>query len=173
MANLVNGAVFRFAAEVTEAALDTNGVSQERTKLFPFAAGVVLYADALAALGSLLTALLAIAEIDIVRYRVVTIFDTITGPVTVVGSVRKEAVLSLRIAGSSTKKANHTIYSPADANISGNAVVVDADMQAYLTKFQTGGDFTISDGEQISTDTGTRVAASGVRHVGGPRTPIV
>jgi len=169
MANLVNGSAFRFGAEVTLAALDNNGVQQERTKIFEFASGVVLYADALAALGALLTAQQAISESDIIRYRIVVIFDEVSGPVTVVGNVRKEAVLSLRIAGSSTKKANHTIYSPADDNVSGNAVIIDADMQAYLDVFETGGDFTLSDGEVISTTEATRVAASRVRFVPGPR----
>lgn len=168
MANLVVGGTFRFGAEITVAALDSNNVQQERTKIFEFAAGVVLHADALAALGVLITTLIAINEADIIRYRIVQVFDTVTGPVTLEGNVRKEAVLSLRIAGSSTKKANHTIYAPSDANISGNAVVVDADMQAYLDVFETGGDFTVSDGEVISTDEATRVAASRVRFVPGP-----
>jgi hypothetical protein len=170
MANLVNGAVFRFAAEVTVAALDNNNVQQERTKIFEFNPGVVLYADALAALANLQTRLQAVSEDDIIRNRLVTIFDTTTGDVTTVGNVRKEAILSLRVDGSSTKKVNHTIFSPADANISGNAVVIDADMQAYLDLFETGGDFALSDGEFISTAEATRVAASRIRHVPGPRT---
>lgn len=169
MANLVNGAVLRFAAEVTLAALDSNNVVQERTKLFEFNSGVVLYADALAALGALITSLVAINEADIVRYRLVEIFDVTTGPVTLVGNVRKEAVLSLRLAGSS-KKAAHTIYAPSDANVSGNAVVIDADMLAYLDNFETGGDFTISDGETIPVGgAAEQVAASRIRFVKGPK----
>lgn len=165
MANLVNGATFRFAAEVTFAAIDSNGVTKERSKVYEFAAGVVLYADALAALGALITALVAINEADIVRYRIVTIFDTMTGAVTLVGNLQREAVLTLRIDGSSTKKAAHSIIAPSDANVSGNSVVIDADMRAYIDKFEAGGDFTISDGEQVTADTASQVAASGLRTV--------
>lgn len=165
MANLVNGAVVRYAAEITFAAIDSNGVTKERTKEFAFASGVVLYADALNALSALVTALIAINEADIVRHRVISIFDTVTGPVTLVGNLQREAVLTLRINGSSTKKAAHSIIAPSDQNVSGNSVVVDADMRAYLDKFEAGGDFTISDGEQISADSASQVAASGLRTV--------
>jgi len=38
-------------------------------------------------------------------------------------------------------------------------------LQDYLDRFMTGGDFTISDGEQISTVDATRIASSRVRTV--------
>lgn len=166
MANLVNGAVLRYGAEVTIAALDANEVMYERTKVFEFNVGVVLYADALAALAALLTAFDAINNADIVRYRLTTIFDTTTGDATALGDVYKEAILSLRIAGSGIKKATHTIFAPYDAMISGKSVVSTAPLQTYLDLFETGGDFALSDGEFISTAEATRIAASRTRHVG-------
>lgn len=168
MANLVNGATFRFAANVVQAAIDNNGVQYERSKQYDFNPGVVLYADALAALGSLVTELAATSESDIIRYDIIVIFDVTTGPVTVVGNVRKEAILTLRKDGAS-KKLTHTIFSPADAMVSGNSVVTTAALQTYLDNFEVGGDFVISDGESISVNEATRIAASRVRHVSGPK----
>lgn len=162
-ANLV-GAGERFELEVTLAALDNNGVQQERTKSFKFSDGVTVYADALAATGAFLTAILAIEEADLIKYVIRTVYDESTGAVASVGNVYKEAILTLRIAGS-TKKAAHTIISPYDAMISGNSVVATAALQTYLDMFETGADFTISDGEVISTVEGTRIAASRVRTV--------
>ena len=159
----------RFEADVVVAALDNNGVQYERTKSFQFNPGVVLYADAVLALQALNGLLDAINEADIVRYTVRSVFDSSTGAVTAVGNVRKEAILSLRIAGQATKKADHTIYSPYDAMISGKSVVTTAALQAYLDVFETGGDFQISDGEDISTDEATRIASSRVRHVAGSK----
>jgi hypothetical protein len=167
MAILV-GAGERFELDVTIAALDNNGVQQERTKTFQFSDGVTLYADAAAAAAAFLTALDAINEADIIKWALRTVLDESTGPVTAVGNPRKEAILSLRIDGSS-KKEPHTIFSPYDAMISGNAVVTTAALQTYLDFFETGGDLTISDGEAISTVEATRIAASRVRHVAGPR----
>lgn len=161
--NLV-GAGERFELDVTLAALDNNGVQQERTKSFAFSSGVTVYADALAAAGAFITALLAIEEADLIKYTIRTVYDEATGAVASVGNVYKEAILTLRIAGS-TKKAAHTIISPYDAMISGNSVVSTAALQTYLDRFETGGDFTISDGEVISTTEGTRIAASRVRTV--------
>jgi hypothetical protein len=162
-ANLV-GAGERFELEVTLAALDNNGVQQERTKVFQFSDGVTVYADALVAGAALLVDLAAIEEADIIKYTYRTIYDESTGAVTSVGNVYKEAILTLRIAGS-TKKAAHTILSPYDAMVSGNSVVSTALLQAYLDNFETGADFTISDGEEISTVEATRIAASRVRTV--------
>lgn len=167
MANLV-GAGERFELDVTLAALDNNNVQYERTKTFQFSDGVTVYADALLAGAALITALDAINEADIIKYTYRTIYDESTGAVTAVGNVRKEAILTLRIAASS-KKADHTIYSPYDAMISGKSVVSTAALQTYLDFFETGGDFTISDGEVISTDEPTRIASSRVRHVVGAK----
>lgn len=169
MANLVDGGVVRFGAEVTIAALDSNEVQYERTKVFEFNPSVILYADALAALGALITALDAINNADIIRYRVVSIFDTSTGAVTSVGDPFKEAILSIRIDGEATKKATHTIYSPYDGMVSGENVVITALVNNYLDAFETGGDFAMSDGEFISTVEASRVAASRIRHVAASR----
>lgn len=158
----------RFELDVTVAAIDNNNVQYERTKTFEFNPGVTVYADALIATAALLAALDAINEADIIKYTLRTVYDESTGPVTAVGNVRKEASLSLRIAGSS-KKENHKIFSPYDAMISGKAVVSTAALQTYLDLFETGGDFVISDGESISTDEATRIAASGITHVAGPK----
>jgi hypothetical protein len=158
----------RFELDVTVAAVDNNGVQYERTKTFEFNPGVTVYADAVAAAGVLLTALDAINEADIIKYAIRTIYDESTGAVTAVGNVRKEASLTLRIAASS-KKENHKIFSPYDAMISGKSVVSTAALQTYLDLFETGGDFAISDGEVISTDEATRIAASAVTHVAGPK----
>lgn len=161
--------IARFELDVKVAALDNNGVQYERTKSFQYNPGVVLYADAVLAGEALLVLLDAINEADIIAYTVRSIFDISTGAVGAVGNVRKEAILSLRIAGSATKKADHTIYSPYDAMISGKNVVITAPVQAYLDVFETGGDFQISDGEDISTDEATRVASTRVRHVPGAK----
>ena len=165
MAILV-GAGERFELDVTIAAIDNNGVQYERTKTFQFNDGVTVYADALTATAALLTALDAINEADIIKYALRTVYDESTGAVTAVGNVRKEALLTLRIAASS-KKAAHSIYSPYDAMVSGKNIVSTAALQTYLDFFETGGDFTVSDGESISTDEATRVAASRVRFVAG------
>lgn len=162
-ANLV-GAGERFELEVTLAALDNNGVQQERTKTLAFADTVTTYTAAGLAVVDMLAALLAIEEADLIKYTIRTVFDESTGAVSAVGNVYKEAILTLRVAGS-TKKVPHTILSPYDAMISGNAVTATAALQTYLNEFQTGGDFTLSDGEQISTVQGTRIAASRVRTI--------
>lgn len=155
----------RFELEVTIAALDNNNVIQTRKKSFQFSDGVTVYADALAAADALLPLLDAINEGDIVGYSVRTVYDETTGAVTAVGDVFKEAILSLRLDGFANKKAPHTIFSPYDAMVSGNDVVITAAVQSYLDVFQTGGDFVISDGEPISADEATRVAAKRLRKV--------
>ena len=165
MANLVDDTAERFSLEVRLAAIDSNGVIQERTKQFELADGVTVYSDALAASLALLVDLAAIEEADIVSWRIATIYDTLTGAIETVGNVYKEAVLSLRVAGS-TKKIYHTVIAPYDAMISGNSVTATALLQAYLDNFETGADFTLSDGEVISTVEGTRIAKSRVRVVG-------
>jgi hypothetical protein len=162
-ANLV-GTDERFELEVVLAAIDNNGVQQERSKTYRFSSGVTVYADALAAAGAFITALLAIEEADLIKYVLRVVSDESTGAVASVGNVYKEAILTLRIDGS-TKKAAHTILSPYDAMVSGNNVVSTAALQTYLDFFETGGDFTISDGEAISTVEGTRIAASRVRQI--------
>lgn len=162
-ANLV-GAGERFELEATLAALDNNGVQQERTKTLAFADTVTTHAAAVTATAAMLTALLAIEEADLIKYVIRTVYDESTGPVASVGNVYKEAILTLRVAGS-TKKVPHTILSPYDAMISGNSVVSTAALQLYLDEFETGGDFTLSDGEQISTVEATRIAASRVRTI--------
>ena len=164
MAVLV-GAGERFELEVSIAALDNNNVIQVRKKSFQFSDGVTLYADALAAAQALLPLLDAINEGDIVAWRVATILDETTGAVTAVGDVFKEAILSLRLDGYANKKAAHTIYSPYDTMVSGNDVVITPAVQSYLDLFETGGDFVISDGEPISTDEATRVAAKRLRKI--------
>lgn len=162
-ANLV-GAGERFELEVTLAALDNNAVQQERVKSFAFSDAVTTYAEAVTATAAFLTAILAIEEADLVKYVIRTVFDESTGAVASVGNVYKEAILTLRIAGG-TKKAPHTIIAPYDAMISGNSVVSTAALQTYLDMFETGANFTISDGEHISTVEGTRIAAKRVRTV--------
>jgi len=168
MANLVNGAVFRYKLEVTLAALDNNGAIYERTKSFEFAAGIQVYADALAAVGAFVTAFAAIEEADIVAYTISVVFKTRTGPPTLTGNLRKEAILTL-MQSSGIKKLAHTIFSPHDSLISGKSVVITAPLQTYLDMFELGGDFAISDGEQISTDEPTRIVSSRIRHVVGPK----
>lgn len=164
MAVLV-GVTERFEMEVTVAALDNNNVIQTRVKKFQFNDGVTTYIDAVAAATAMLPILDAINEGDIVAWRVSTIMEQVTGAVTAVGDVFKEAILSLRLAGFANKKAPHTIYSPYDAMVSGNDVVITAPVQAYLDLFETGGDFVVSDGEPISTDEATRVAAKRLRKI--------
>lgn len=163
-ANLVAADSAHFELEVTLAALDNNGVQQERTKQFSLSPGIVLYADAAAASIAALALIAAIEEADIVKWVIRVVNDELTGAVTSVGNVYKEAILTLR-KFESTKKLSHTIISPYDAMISGNSVVSTAALQAYLDLFEDGGDFTISDGEVISTTEATRIAKSRVRTV--------
>jgi len=162
MANLVNGAVFRYWLDVTLASVDNNGVLYTRNKSFELAAGVQIYADALAATAALLTDLAAIHEGDIIAYSIRVVFKTRTAPPSIVGNVYKVAALTLDEA-SGIKKLSHDIFSPYDAMVSGRNVVVTALVQAYLDNFQTGGDFTMSDGDVISIDEPTRVLASKIR----------
>jgi len=162
MANLVNGAVFRYWLDVTLASLDNNSAVYTRTKSYEFAAGVQVYADALAATSALLTDLAAIFEGDIIAYSLRVVFKTRTAAPSIVGNVYKVAALTLDEA-SGIKKLSHDIFSPYDAMVSGKNVVITALVQAYLDNFETGGDFTISDGDVISTDEPTRVLASKIR----------
>jgi hypothetical protein len=162
MANLVNGAVFRYWLDVTIASLDNNSAVYTRTKSYEFAAGVQLYADALAAAGAHLTALAAITEGDIVAYSLRVVFKTRTAPPSVVGNVYKVAALTLDEA-SGLKKLSHDIFSPYDAMVSGKNVVTTAALQTYLNSFMTGGDFTMSDGDVISTDEATRILTAKIR----------
>jgi len=164
MAVLV-GAGERFELDVTIAAIDNNGVLQSRTKTFQFSDGVTTYADALAAAAAFLTLFDNVNEADIVKYSLRTVYEESSGPVTAIGNPYKEAILSLRLAGFADKKASHTIYSPNDAMVSGNDVVITAALQLYLDVFETGGDFVISDGEEISTDEDTRIAAKRLRTI--------
>lgn len=160
------GATARFEVDITVAAIDSNGVQYERTKSFQLDPSVTDDGDVVLAVAALLPALDAINEADITKYVIRKIFDASTGAVTAVGNLRKEALLSLRIAGS-VKKEDHTIYAPYDSMISGKSVVITAPVQTYLDLFETAADFTISDGEHISTDEATRVAASRTRFVRG------
>lgn len=164
---LVDTAEESFALEVVLAAIDNNGVVQERTKSYGFDPIVTTHAGAVTATVAFLPILAAIEEADIVRYTIRTMYVTATGPVASVGNVRKEAVLTLRHATIANKKLSHIIISPYDAMISGNSVVITAALQTYLDQFETGAPFTISDGEHISTSEATRVAKSRVRTVGG------
>lgn len=165
---LLVGAGETFGLDVVVAAKDNNDVQYERTKSFEMSDAVTTYAEAIAAATAMLTALDAINEADIIKYVVRVAFQDSTGAVTAVGNVRKEAILTVRIAGS-VKKAYHSIYSPYDAMISGKSVVTTAALQTYLDLFETGGTFTLSDGEHISTDEPTRIADSRVRHVAGSK----
>lgn len=162
MANLVNGAVFRYWLDVTLVSLDNNSAVYTRNKSFEFAAGVQIYADALAATAALLTDLAAIQEADITAYSIRVVFKTRTAPPSAIGNVFKVAALTLDEA-SGIKKLSHDIFSPYDAMVSGKSVVVTALVQAYLDNFETGADFTISDGDVISIDEPTRVLASKIR----------
>jgi len=162
MANLVNGSVFRYWLDVTVASLDNNNALYTRSKSFEFAAGIQVYADALAAAGALLTALAAITEGDILAYSIRVVFKTRTGAPSIVGNVYKVAALTLDEA-TGIKKLSHDIFSPYDAMVSGKNVVVTTLVNNYLDAFETGGDFTMSDGDVISTDEATRVLASKIR----------
>lgn len=165
MPNIVDGAAESFALEVTIAAIDTNGVVQQRNKSYAFSDGVTTYVDANAAAVAFLVDLAAIVEGDIIAWTVRTIHNVLTAAISTPGTVYKEAGLTLR-KDLSVKKLHHTIIAPYDAMISGNSVVSTALLQAYLDNFETGGDFTISDGEVISTVEATRIAASEVYFVG-------
>lgn len=142
----------RFEAFATVAAIDHNGVVRQRTKTFTYSEGVTTYVDAGLALAALLADLDAANEGDVIAYGIRAIWDNAsTGDVTAVGEVYNEALLTLAIDGT-PKKASHSLYSPIDAMVSGSSVVLsNAALLAYLAHFQTGGDFTVSDGETIPT----------------------
>jgi len=156
----------KFELEIEISALNHNGVLKSRTKTFELSSIVTTHAGAVTAKGVMETALDAVNEADLTRAVIRTVYSTPTGAVTAVGDVYHEAVLSL-VPDDNSDKISHTIFSPADAIISGNDVIVTAAVQTYLDLFETGATFALSDGEQISTTEGTRVAAKRTRTVSG------
>jgi len=160
---VVVSAAEQFEGWVVVAAVDTNGVLKQRTKIIEIASGITLYADALAAVVADAAALDAINEADIIEYGVRAKFPHDGTAVTVVGNVYKEAVLTLRPEDAGDK-VTHTIYSPADALIAGNNVVETlAALGTYLDQFEPTGDLRLSDGEAIAA--ANQIAASRVRYV--------
>lgn len=140
-----------FFVTIYFAAIDSNGVVQERSKTFELADSVTLHADAVTAVDALKTDLVATMEADILGYDLTTRRRVGVGGVTVVGNLRREAVLTLNSADD-TDKLPHTLLAPDDTIVSGkNVNENDAGLLAYIANFQeTGGDFRISDGEAVA-----------------------
>ena len=152
-----------FEGFVVIAAVDTNGVLKERTKPFELSAAVTTDAEARAAMLALLPLLDAVNEGDIIGWGFRVVFGHDGTPVTVVGNLQREAVLTLRPA-TPGDKLTHNIYSPDDTIVAGkNVNENDADLTAYLNLFETAGNFTISDGEHIAST--NQIAASRLRTV--------
>lgn len=161
---ILSSADERFELTVTIAAIDHNGVVRMRDKTFALSDGVTTYVDAGLAAAALMADLDAINEGDILKYRITSIWDDgLVSAVTAVGDVYNEALLTLYSA-SSPNKISHSIYSPVDAMVAGSAVVItDANLLTYLAHFETGGDFTMSDGEVLPVT--NKVAKGRVRKV--------
>lgn len=156
-----------FFCSVTVAAVDNNNVLQTRSKEFEFDATITDYAAASTALGTLVTALDAINEADIVEKSIRSVFRHNGTAVTVVGNPRKEAQLSLR-PSSGGNLMSHSIFSPSDALVAGkNVVETLAALLTYLDLFEATGPFRMSDGESIAAT--NQIASSRVRHVTGPK----
>lgn len=152
-----------FEGFVVVAALDTNGVMKQRTKFYELGASVTTDAEARAAMLALLPLLDAVNEADIIGWGFRTVFGWDGTAVTVVGNLQREAVLTLRPALPGDL-VTHTIYSPDDTIVSGkNVNESDPDLIAYLNIFETTGDFTVSDGEQIAA--ANQIASSRLRTV--------
>jgi len=158
----VNNTIFKIFLDVQVTSLDNNSSRYNRSKSFELSSGIILYADAEAASLALVAALAAITEGDITQYVFRFVFKALTAPPSVVGNVYKVAVLTLDSADSS-KKLSHDIFSPYDAMVSGKEVVTTAALQTYLDFFETGGDFTMSDGDVISTNEATRILTKKIR----------
>ena len=153
-----------FQGFVILASIDSNGVQHERPKFYELADTITTDAEARAAMVALLPLLDAVNEADIIGWGIRTVFGWSGVAVTAVGELQREAVLTLR-PDAPGDLVTHTIYAPDDTIVSGkNVNQNDADLLAYLNIFETGGDFTLSDGEHISV--ANQIASSRLRTVG-------
>lgn len=141
----------QFFVTIYFGALDSNGVVQERSKTYEIAASVTTHAGAVAAVDNLKTDLVATMEADILGYDLTTRRRAGVSGVTVVGNLRREAVITLNSADD-TDKMPHSLYAPDDTIVAGkNVNENDAGLLAYIANFQsTGGEFRISDGEAVA-----------------------
>lgn len=152
-----------FGGFVVIAAIDSNNVLKERIKFFELSEAITTDAEARAAMVALLPLIDATNEGDIIGWGIRTVFGWSGVAVTAVGNLQREAVLTLR-PDTPGDKMTHTIYAPDDTIVAGSNVNEnDADLLAYLNVFETGGDFTMSDGEHIAVT--NQIAASRLRTV--------
>lgn len=153
----------KFEGFVVLAALDTNGVLKQRTKFYELSSAVTTDAEARAAMVALLPLIDAINEADIIGWGIRTVFGWNGTAVTVVGNLQREAVLTLR-PDTPGDLVTHTIYAPDDTIVAGkNVNENDTELLAYLNVFETGGNFTLSDGEHIAV--ANQIASSRLRTV--------
>lgn len=132
------------------AALDSNGVVQERSKTFELDDGVTDAITASAAITALTADLVAVMEADILGHVLHRSRRAGLTGVTVVGNLRREAVLTLQSADD-TDKMPHTIFAPDDTIVAGrNVNENDAELLAYIDNFKAAGEFFISDGEKVA-----------------------
>lgn len=156
-----------FEGWLVVAAVDNNDVLQTRTKIVEISSAITTAAAAEAAVAAAAAALDAINEADVIEYGIRIKFPHDGTAVTVIGNVRKEAVLSLRPAAGGDLM-THTIYSPSDALVAGNNVVTTlAALGTYLDQFETAGALRMSDGEALAA--ANQIATARIRHVTGPR----
>lgn len=164
---IIAGATEIFTLGVLLASVDTNSVVATRMKTFEFnPTTITTHALANTAALAFLALLDAVDECDILDWWINVKHVGDIGSVTSSGTVYKEAVLTLNPLGGG-KKISHSIFAPADAMIAGrNVIETNTDLLAYLNSFESGGDFLLSDGEQIVASnqiaaSKTRMASSG------------
>lgn len=122
------------------------------------------FAAARAAADALITDIQALTDAAVLKDRLteVVFFASAAGPNSNVYE-RVDATLDLTVPG---KKANHKFPSPIATIFTGNTLILDATAwEDYVENFISGGDWTVSDGEQLDaaapTVTGRRVFTRG------------
>jgi hypothetical protein len=159
------GATYIFSLSVLIAALDHNGVVVDRVKNFEFNPTTVTdHIEATTAAAAMVILLDAVNDADILDWWITARRYGDVGSVASTGNPYKEAALTLNPLTPGNSKISHTIFAPDDTMISGkNVVESDAGLLAYLDVFEDGGDFLLSDGEQIQAS--NQIAASRTRSV--------
>jgi len=128
-------------------------------KTFEFRDTITTHAAAVAAAAALIVDLEGVSQLEILGYQVSEVFleDTVAYPVGLNAQGEMGALLNLSIENEPLKTATQFIPGPKDADFvgaSGTAAYDDVDGTAFvdwLANFlETGGTFSISDGEQVA-----------------------
>jgi hypothetical protein len=131
------------------------------TKTYQFNGSQVDFPAALVDMATLITALEGVSDLEVLGYQVKEVFqeDTLVVPVALNAQAEMHALLNVGIEGQPLKTATMRIPGPKEAIFVGNPGTDDYDnvdganaaVIAFMDLFkQTGGDFWISDGEDIA-----------------------